>query len=575
MSFSDRQELIARVRSCGGWAPVTEYGIIRLTGVDAEQYLQGRTSNDVKAVQPGLGQLTTFLHRKGHVLALFSLHRLGESFLLLAESSQLPLIKEQLETYLFREKVTIEDVSSEYQLFSLQGPATDGYLIDRGWSDLPSTEYGIIQRDGCLAIKKSLSGETGFILAVPTAAAEAEARLLASSKLAKLDSDALELLRIEAGIPKFGIEVSSDYLLPETALEQVTASYTKGCFQGQEVLARIKTYGAPRQALVGLIFDSPVPGSIPPETKFTINGQDGGTIKSNAYSPTFGKHVALAYIVREFRVPETKLELVLPAADPVLSTEPLSATVMFLPLYSSESSKELSRLIYKQALSEFANGSEPRAIEMLRKAIDADPHFADAYESLGVILSRQNQLDEAISLMHRLAELDPQSIMAHANLSVYYMQLGEIEKAEEQKALSMSIQMSRIAKEVIAKRKDDEERKKRAEEAAGRMEMFGQVLLIDKDDLLANYGMGSALLDSGQAEKAVPYLRKAIEVKPTHTVAWLALGKALEELHQIDEARQTYEQGVLAAARRGDITPMNEMKARLEELKMNMAGTNS
>lgn len=564
-----REDQVSKVRKSAGFARLDDTALIQVSGPDAAVYLQGRTSNDIIAVADGHGQLNCLLHRKGHVLALFSLHRAGTDYYILAESSQSPLIMEQLETYKFREKVEFADKSSNYSLFAVQGPQSEMQLAALDYTNLPTTEYGTTATDNGFIFRKSMTGDNGYILAVATESApRIESKL--SAHLIALDDQDLETMRIEAGIPAFGKEVTPEYLLPETGLEQYAASYSKGCFQGQEILARIKTYGAPRQALVGLVFETAPQSPIAMDTQFSINEQEAGLIKSNCYSPTFGKYVALAYIAREYRIPEKEVQIELKPHG-----THLAARVMFLPLYQPESSKQRARSIYTTALAEFAHGSELRAIDMLREVVDLDPHFADAYESLGVILSRQKQLDEAIALMHRLASLDPQSIMAHANLSLYYMQLGEIEKAEEEKAVAMGIQMSKIAREVVAKQKEDEERKKRAEEAQQRMEMFGQVLTIDSEDLLANYGMGSALLDSGKPAEAIPYLGKAIRVKPSHTVAWLALGKAYEELTQFESAVSTYEQGVITAAKRGDITPMNEMKARLEELKRRLLAPNT
>lgn len=561
-------EQVLEARRSSVFASLPDFGIIRITGPDAESYLQGRTSNDVKQLTDGSGQLTCLLHRKGHMLALFSLHRLSkDEFVILVDKQQIDCILEQLETYKFREKITFHDASGLYELYAVQGPDSSACLHECHWENLPEQEYGIAGVENSLIIRRTLTGDVGFILALHVSSRELETFNSVKATRVQLDAQAMEVLRIEAGLPSFGTDMNSDYLLPETGLEQYTASYSKGCFQGQEVLARIKTYGAPRQALVGLVFATPVENAIALNTRIVVDGQEIGTIKSNTQSPTLGCYIALAYVAREYRVPGAEIEFT------TTNGTHHKAKVEFLPIYKPESNKEKAQRIYSRALNEFAHGSENQSIQMLRQAVDLDPGFTDAYESLGVILSRQNQLDEAIALMHRLAELDPQSIMAHANLSLYYMQLGEIEKAEEQKAISMSIQMSKIAKEVVAKQKQDEERKKKAEEAVGRIEMFSQVLKIDSEDLLANYGMGSALIDMGKADEAVEYLHKAIKVKPSHTVAWLALGKALEDLGRFDNAIETYEKGVETAAKRGDITPMNEMKSRLFELQQKLSAT--
>lgn len=581
MAQAKLAENVVITRSKGGIAKLDDLAIIRVTGEDATSYLQGRTSNDVNALNPGQGQLTSLLHRKGHVQALFSLHKLNRGgvveYLIVCDRTQVERIVQELETYLFRERVQFGDVTSLFRVWTVQGALSASVLQECGWNaDLPD-EYSchFDENSARYTINKTLTGENGFVLLLPeNDNAEAQEEDLRTSAdragLAMLTPCDLETLRIEAGIPMFGREVSEQFLLPETALESVAASYNKGCFQGQEVLARIKTYGAPKQALVGIIFRTEVESAFRQDSLMVINGQEVGVIKSNVFSPSRNCHVALTYIAREYRIPGVQMSFrVVPPGTAVQNApDPIyDAVVAFLPLYTPESNKERAKRLYDSALAEFAGGSEAKSIEMLRHVVECDPHFADAYESLGVILSRQNQLDEAIALMHRLAELDPLSIMAHANLSLYYMQLNEIEKAEEEKAIAMSIRMSQIAREVVSKKREEEERQQKAAVAQERIDMFQQVLNIDEHDLLANYGMGSALADLGKPAEAVPFLAKAIQVKPGHTVAWLALGKAFEDLADVDRAIQTYEQGIATAAKRGDITPMNEMKARMVELR--------
>jgi len=102
------------------------------------------------------------------------------------------------------------------------------------------------------------------------------------------------------------------------------------------------------------------------------------------------------------------------------------------------------------------------------------------------------------------------------------------------------------------------------------MDMFRQVIEIDENDLLANYGMGSCHVALGEFQKAIPYLTKAIEIKPTHTVAFNSLAQAYEATGETELALKTYEKGIEVAAKRGDMTPLADMQRRLSQLK---AGT--
>ncbi|MBY0356599.1 MAG: tetratricopeptide repeat protein [Candidatus Obscuribacterales bacterium] len=564
MSLTTNEQVLA-VRKAGGYLFLDTNGLIEISGKDAASYLHGRSSNNVTALEPGQGQLNSLLDRKGYILAFFSLYRLEANYLLLTEKAQVAEILKQFETYHFREEINFRDLSDATTAIAVQGPLSES-LLDKGLTqgqELPPDEFGIgefeLWQISCRVIKRSLTGELGYIILVEqkdrSAMETAIKNVGAALNIVPIDQVTLDILRVETGIPQFGLDMSQEEILPETGLEQYAASYNKGCFQGQEVLARIKTYGAPKRALVGLIFAEGLQTPFAGNTNFEIGGEPAGTIKSCIYSPTLGRVIALAYISREYRVPDKEIAVRIAGID-------TTARVSFLPIYTPKSNAERAKKLFNQALAEFAHGSEEKAIAILRQVIEADPHFIDAYEALGVVLARQEQLDEAIALMHSLMQLDPDSVMAHSNLSLFYMQQGDKEKAEEEKAIAMGIRMSKIAKEVAAKQKADQDKVQKMEAAKERMSMFQQVLEIDKNDLLANYGLGSIYVELGEYEQSLSYLLKALEIKPTHSVAYLALGQAYENLNRYADAQTVYQTGIEIAAKRGDLMPMNEMKSR-------------
>lgn len=557
------------VRQRGGYLQMQDFSLIELSGKDAESFLQGRTSNDVKALPAGHGQLSSLLDRKGYLIAYLTVHKFSsERFWIISDSEQSKTILEQFSTYHFREKIEYKELASQYAAIVLQGPASQAFLATSSQPAPAQEEYSISESKlfgtSLFIVTRSISGDCGYIIFISKSELHSFqtefAKQAKAQGIVPIKPETLEVLRIEAGHPRFRVDISEEDLLPETGLEQYAASYSKGCFQGQEVLARIKTYGAPRRALVGLIFEDQPAATIALGSIFSIGGQESVCIKSNTYSPSMGKHIALAYIVRDYRVPDRKV--LLESAD-----GKFNATVKFLPFYSASSSKARAADLYNAALQEFANGSEEKSISMLREVIELDPLLADAYESLGVILSRHEQYDEAIALMHRLQALIPDSVMAHTNLSIYYMHLGDKERAEEEKAIAMSIRMSQLATEHAKQKKEEAEKQKQVEEHEKRLAMFQQVLQIDANDFLANNGVGTVYVDMGKFEESIPYLKKAIAVKPTHTVAYLALGKAYEHLQRKDDAINVYKTGIDVAAKRGDITPMKEMQGLLYALE--------
>lgn len=554
------EQQVLQLRELAGYLPLPDYGLIEVLGPDAAKYLQARLCNDVFALSSGEGQLNALLDRKAHVLAYFSLHRASEErFILLLERSQVAAVLEQIETYHFQEK--LEYRLLPWELWTIQGglaplfgPAMDEYAITS--SDTAGGESDLI-------IKRSFSGDTGYVYAFPKESFDARvSELVARAQalnMVPIGPQALNIARIEAGQPIFGIDFDNNTLLPETGLENVAASYSKGCYQGQEVLARIRTYGAPRRGLVGLRFPLSEHPGWNLDTPIMLGGAEAGTLASSTYSPTLGCEIALAYVQREYRVPGTQLDI-------SIDDKRYEAVTVALPFYSADDRREKARTICDAALQEFTRGSEEAAISQLRAALKLDPLLADAYEALGVALSRQDQLEEAIALMKQLERLDPESIMAHANLSVFYMQQGNKELAEEEKAKAMSIRMSQMAREFADQKAKEEEDRKRRAEAEQRMSMFKQVLEIDPEDFLANAGMGSAFVDMERYEDAVPFLEKALAARPTHTVAYVSLAEALEKLGNTEGAMAVYRQGIAVAAQKGNLTPMKEMQKQLDRL---------
>lgn len=248
---------------------------------------------------------------------------------------------------------------------------------------------------------------------------------------------------------------------------------------------------------------------------------------------------------------------------------------MVLPFYTTATREERARALYEKALDHFerdAHDEDGTAIDLLKEALLLHPSFEDAYEALGVILNRHHRVDEAIHYMKALERLNPASIMAHTNLSVFYVAQGRIEEAEEEKARAAVLQMrhardSRLAEEVAS-----EERERIRREAQERIGMFQEVLEIDPEDPLATFGTGMAHIQLNEYEKALPYLQRATQIQRDYSVAYLNLGKCAEFLGDHAGAVTAYRAGIEAAGRKGDLVPLREMERRLNGLQARNSG---
>ena len=226
----------------------------------------------------------------------------------------------------------------------------------------------------------------------------------------------------------------------------------------------------------------------------------------------------------------------------------------------------MAETCYHHAIRRFTEDHEDEAIALLERTIAICPLHADAHESLGVILGRHRRFEEAIALMERLLEVDPGSVMAHTNLSVFYNQLGRIEDAEREAQnaaiKSVQAQMGDRERAEAASNREAE----RIRELEERADMFRQVLALDPDDALGNFGLGDILVDMGRHGAAIPHLEKALEVDPKYSAAYLALGRALDGLGRHDDARDVFTRGVDVAAGRGDLMTANTMQDLLARL---------
>ncbi len=605
-----------------GYFSAAQYSLIEIYGADSERFINAQTTSDVKALKPYQWQPSALLDRKAHVVAYFNLYRKNSSYRIIAEESQVATILEHLDKYIFSDKVELLNLNSG-KMLALIGSDARTVIND----NLRQKNPALFERD---LIDGDLCGINVHIFRAPLSSREAfliycagnqfetlqEKLLPALSQhgAKKLSEEQVLIERIEAGLPQFATDFSSENLIIELGLEDKAISYTKGCFQGQEVLARVKGHGSPNKQLTGLILElesnqnSCIGGKIAAGTPLMVAGQEVAKILSNAYSQRLQRHIALAMVKRDFRTPGRQLEVSIAVTSESGESTAITgkATVKLLPFIEPEDLKLKAKDLYEQALKLYAtigskstsnnvvadqatdpvsnqtssetssqdssqtisqDSNTAEAIKKLRTALLLDSHLEDAYEALGVILSKENQLDEAVELMETLARINPDSIMAYANLSVFYLeQGGGKEKAEEAKAQSMSIRMRLAAKEAMQEHQQKEDTAKVEAEALERKAMFEQVIEIDSEDLFANNGLGNCYNILKQYQLAEPYLLKAIQIKPNHTVAYQELGRTYEGLGQTEKAIETFKKGIDVAAQKGDITPLKAMQARLDSL---------
>ncbi len=576
----DERGLFARLPSPGNG--VQTPGMLIISGTGAGDFLQGQLTSDIDSLAVGAGQPSARVTRKGMLTHLITAHRLEgaeERFVLLTDGNAAAALADDLEQFLFSDDITIRDLTSDREWLLLEGPlaaeiagAAWGPIAGSDWHELSAHEIRRFERaglpSGCLVARQTLSDAAGFLVAAPSA--DGAAAILTErmtgfadeAGLARPGGDSLvkilDIRRIEAGVPRVGVDmVSGKQLLPETGLETKIADYDKGCYLGQEVIARIRTYGSTARALRALILRSaddsallnlPDPGS----KIITTEGKTIGHFGSACWSPVHAAPLALAFLTRKWRTPGERLTLQGKRFDftaDVALAEP--APVL-----------DDGEALYERAIDHFAERRDAEAIADLEDALRINPSFTDAYEALGVILGRSERFDEAIRLFRTLEEIAPDEPMVNTNLSLYYMKLGDKEAAEIEMAKGTTKRFKLLADEDSEQKRQQEQR----EDAERKLAMFAEVLEIDSEDPLALGGMGSALYALDRFAEAEPYLSRACKKQPDNASLFLARGKALEKLGEPDHARAVYSVGIAAASRKGSLMPLGEMEKRVRLL---------
>ncbi len=308
----------------------------------------------------------------------------------------------------------------------------------------------------------------------------------------------------------------------------------KGCFPGQETVAKIvNNRGA-------ALFPCLLQGE-----RF-----QNSDLEKGEYIDSF-KDYHLVLLPREKRVNRSFVKL----------NDGKERKVLTFPVLE-ETAEKWAESLCDIAHAKFHEGKIDEAKKLLIYAIQNKNDYADAYEMLGVILGREDNYVEAIKLMKKLSEVDPSSIMAHTNLSLYYMKIGEIEKAEDEKSKAMLKEFEKAGSSM-----DQEEEKRRQEEELERKEsMYKQVLEIDEEDFIANFGLGEISFLRKKYKEAEKLLSYALNLNSKHSQAYLLLGKTLLALDENDKTKELLKKGIEVAASQGDMMPANEMQSMLNQL---------
>lgn len=289
---------------------------LRITGAQRAKFLQGILTNDADLLKPGRGLYTAVLTAKGKMQADLTVYALPDWFWVDAEPESAAKLPTLLGRYTIGTDATVIDFSTSHRVLGLYGPAARR-AVAGAFPDLslPAADLAVTEAmwsgHPLVIAEAGYPGTPGYKLLLPVEVLEGARRTLLTAGATSVDVEALEAVRIESGVPRFGMDMSEDNFPPEARIEDRAVSYTKGCYLGQETIARIKTYGHVNRLLVGLLPDTdrPIPRGTklyhPDVTSVLREDKEAGYVTSSVYSPALKRMIALGYVNRKIEVPGT------------------------------------------------------------------------------------------------------------------------------------------------------------------------------------------------------------------------------------------------------------------------------
>jgi folate-binding protein YgfZ len=287
-------------------------GAIDVLGPDGAEYLQGQLTNDVEALAVGEGQYAALLDRKGHMQTDVRVLRVGDDAILLdTEPETKDAALRHLTMYSIGRDVAVSDATAERAFISLIGPRAAEIA---GTAPLPEFANEATKLASVDVV--AVGTRDGIDILFPAAERERVIAALTEAGAVEVSPEAVEILRVEAGVPRFGAEMDAGTMPAEASIVDDAVSFTKGCYIGQETVARLHYKGKPNKHLRGLRLS----GAAAPGAALRLGDKEVGTLGGAVVSPAHGP-IGLAIVRREAE----------PGAELTVGEDGVTAEVVALP----------------------------------------------------------------------------------------------------------------------------------------------------------------------------------------------------------------------------------------------------
>src|ERR687890_116419 len=269
----------------------SERGKLALTGTEAKAFLHGQVTNDIEGLEPGSGCYAAFLTHKGKMLGDLRVLDAGDELLLDCERAALQELFTMIRRYKLGRDVELHKRTLERGLLSLIGPEARRVA---GAPDLPEAEHAHRAAEVGGAPVRLIATDLGVDVLCDAGDTERVATALRAAGAVHVDEAAAEVRRVEIGRPRYGVDLDDSVIPQEAGLNERAVSFTKGCYVGQETVARLYYRGKPNRHLRGLRLSAPVPSG----TELQLGERVVGRVSSSVVSPRLGP-IGMAILRRE------------------------------------------------------------------------------------------------------------------------------------------------------------------------------------------------------------------------------------------------------------------------------------
>jgi folate-binding protein YgfZ len=305
------------LRESVGMRDVSYFGKIRVAGKDYRRYLQGKITNDIELAQPGKGILATALDIKGHIQADMKIYGFPDYVLMVLQHYARDPLMAFLDRYIISEDVSMKDVSTDFGMIQLIGPAAQGLLKQKGVTEYPDDLYSF--REIEITGHKIQLIRLGAGYAILCQAADTAA-LLDSIDAQPVGMQAFNIFRVEEGLGLFKRDFDESNL-PQEARLDAALNFQKGCYLGQEVMARLDAQGHINKQLMGVTAKQEFNSGDP----IFKEDREVGKVMSVVRSIKLNQPLALAYVRREVAKEGESVEIGGPRTAGTVKNLPVSA----------------------------------------------------------------------------------------------------------------------------------------------------------------------------------------------------------------------------------------------------------